>query len=405
MTWIARKGGPGILAILVVLGQIKANPLLAWIEIDLTILVVGMVVVAIAASMISDGRPSGRVSIPIIVWACFLPATGITLTWDSYATTKILTLFSVTLLLAIAPFFLMRTPQQQRVFLTVSVVVAMLSLGYALIFGDPANEAGRLEFDGANTIGSARIAMAGAVIVVIAAFGPQMRPVARVIFALVGLAAAGAAVLTGSRGPVVAAAGALIVTALFAPGLRRYRGRMFLGLLAIGGTVFLVTRSSGGFDRILGLFENENDSSSGVRQQLVDYAILMTHDSPLGTGWGTFTFRDGYYRYPHNLFAELGAEAGVLVLTVVALGLIATVFRAARGATTNTSVIMLALLIFGIINAMVSGDVNASRLMVVVIFTVWAMPRISDSEKAARSSQGAAKKSPVSGSVVRPAVN
>lgn len=372
---MARKGGPGILAILVVLGQIKANPLLAWIEFDLTILVAGAVVLAIFASMLTDGRPSGRVGIPVVLWACFLPAAGLTLTWDAYATTKILTLFTITLALAIAPFFLMRTAQQQRVFLTVSVVVAMLSLGYALVFGEPENEAGRLEFDGANTIGSARIAMAGAVIVVIAAFGPSMKPLARVVLAGTGLLAAGAAVLTGSRGPVVAAAGALLVTALIAPGLKKYRGRMFLGLIAVGAAVFFATRSSGGFDRILALFENENDSSSGVRQQLYDWGILLARENPFGTGWGTFTYRDGYYRYPHNLLVEIAAEAGILVLVVVALGLLFTVIRAARAATTNTSVIILALLIFGIINAMVSGDINASRLMVVIIFTVWAMPK------------------------------
>lgn len=354
------------------MGQIKGHPLLAWIPVDLTVVVAALVVLCVIASRMADGPARRTFAAPLVVWALFLPAVSLTVTWDAYAQTKIITLFTVTLALAIAPFHLMRFDDQRRRFMVTSVVVALLALSDAVFFSEPV-VAGRLEFEGANTIGSARVAMAGALILILVAVGPGTRARWRLPAAALGVGAAVAALMTGSRGPVVAAGIALVATALVVPGLRRYRGRMILGLAALVGIAVWLARSSDGFERIL-LLLDENGTSQNSRLDLLELSGSLIGGEPLGTGWGTFSALNGFFRYPHNLLAEIGVEAGVFVLAVVIIGLLATVIRAARLATTPVTMMIFALLIFALFNAMVSGDINASRLMVVMVFTVWAMP-------------------------------
>lgn len=376
MRALSRRFGPILLALLVVLGQIKGNPLLAWVPFDLTIIVSGLVLACAFVSRVHEGRTTGRVGAPLLLWVLFLPAIALVTTWDSYSSTKVLTLFTVTLTLAIAPFYLMRFDDQRRRFLITSVVVAMLALADAMFFSEEPVMEGRLEFDGSNTIGSARVAMAGAIILIIAASTPGTRHRWRLPFAALGIGAAVSAIMTGSRGPVVAAAIALIVTAFIAPGLRRYRGRMIVALTLVAALVVWFSESTTGFDRLL-LLLDENGTSQQSRVFLLQMSWDMFQAHPFGTGWGTFTAQNGFYRYPHNLLAEIGVEAGLIVLAIVALGLLATAIRAARAAQDGTTITLFALLIFAIFNAMVSGDINASRLMVVVIFAVWVLPSVT----------------------------
>lgn len=87
-------------------------------------------------------------------------------------------------------------------------------------------------------------------------------------------------------------------------------------------------------------------------------------DSPLGVGWaGLEPILRPIGRYPHNLFLEVGAEGGVLAALALLALLAAAVsrsFKAAR-AGDDSVVPVVALLVFWLVNAMVSGDANDNR--------------------------------------------
>ena len=368
--------GPFAVALLVSSGQIKASPALVWLPFDLTLLSAGLVVAAIVHSRLVGARVSGFVLLPLVVWATFVPAVML-LPVAEAGGVKPTILFTVTLVLAVAPFFLMNDESQRRVFVGSLTSIAFLATLYGL-FIDRTYESefsDRLLLEGADTIGTARVALGGALVFLLLA-ASRRRFVWRAASVAAALIAVSFAVATGSRGPALAASAAIVFTVVVAPAFRPYRARA-IAVVVLSGIALssvLIANSSDGAGRILGLLLGEGDTSTLARQQLWAESIRRVLENPFGTGWGSFQYGSGSYTYPHNLLLELAVEAGVLVTALFVLVLVFSIVRAARSATTVTGSMLLALLVFATLSAMVSNDINGNRLLVACMFGVWALP-------------------------------
>lgn len=372
--------GPASLALLTCVGQIKENPLLQWVPVDLTLLVWGFVVLMALRARFILGPTTGRVMVPWLLWAAFIPAVALS-DVDDYSVTKMVTLFTITLTLAIAPFYLLREESQRLAFLRALAIIAVILAVLALL--SPTTSAtytNRLTLEGADTIGTARVSMAGAVILVLAAFQRGIKPILRVgMIALAGITAM-LGVLSGSRGPVIAGVAAILVVILIAPALAKYRGRALVGALFVGGIVvwIAIQNQSDGLNRILSILLGDTDTSSNVRSNLWQDGVNRLLNNPVGVGWGGYADPGSIYRYPHNLFIEIGIEAGWLILLAFALLVVATIIRGIRVAKNAAGMIFLGLFIFSIINVLVSADINGTRLLWPAMFALWVMPKNAD---------------------------
>lgn len=180
---------------------------------------------------------------------------------------------------------------------------------------------------------------------------------------------------SGARGPLLSLLGTVAVTVGIAASRPGHRMRLLLitGILAIA--VFGIFSSGlipdSALQRFDLLFNSQAgaDASSLARLTVMKLAWQLFTTSPVvGHGTGSVSaFGAGQEQvYPHNILLELAAETGLLGMAVY-LGLLAMVLwrllsrlslESDRGALWLT---LLAMLLFTLSNAMVSGDINDNR--------------------------------------------
>jgi len=226
--------------------------------------------------------------------------------------------------------------------------------------------AGRLVFLGLNPIGIGRVA--GLVIVLaLALVLINLRGPLR-IMALLGMASIGlvGVIATGSRGPLVAVALALVVLLLVLASLRRISGRttavLVVSSLLVGAVV--AVSSSAGLARL------SSGTDSG-RSQLYAESLQLALDTPLGIGWGQlgqyivdFRSTDPDTLYAHNVFLEMFVEGGVIALAAFSLLAILAarrVYKAVRQDIRYAPVLVV--FTYALTSAQFSSDVVGNRLM------------------------------------------
>lgn len=203
--------------------------------------------------------------------------------------------------------------------------------------------------------------------------------------------------VAGARGPLVAAFAASLayvggsLRQFFPPRFRPPLRRHGLWLLAlVAGAVLIAPAlgyrvpipspwSIGGAlttaDRLDVLY-SEGGASFAARLRSFRGAADAFLDHPLaGTGTGTFREGDGPQgtrAYPHNILLEVAAEAGVLglvplvfLLSVVAVSLLRPLARLPEPARIALLAVI-ALYVYTLANAMLSGDINDNRLLFAV---------------------------------------
>ena len=366
--------GPVSLAFLVNSGQIKGSPLLSWVPVDLTVLLALIVGALTLTTRARLGPASGWLALPLTLWTIFLLPVAWT-PFDSYTVEKLAILFTITALLAISPFQLLREERQRKVFLITTSGIALFFAATTLIF-EPvyATEySNRITLAGANTIGTARVAMAGALVMCLYALQNDLDIKLRIPLIVAALLTSTLGVMTGSRGPVLAALIAALAVVVSSPIFAKHRVRSTLGFITLGVVIVWLGLRSGsdGLDRILG----GSETSNAAREALWQKAIKGIQENPLGVGWGMFSPPGLEHGYPHNLVLEVGVEAGWFPLVAFIVLLAATAIRGAYRATTSVSATLFGLYIFALINAFVSDDINGTRLLWVTMFALWAMPR------------------------------
>ena len=177
-----------------------------------------------------------------------------------------------------------------------------------------------------------------------------------------------ATVETGSRGPLLSAVVSIAVAFLIVLARRRV-GPGTIAIVAGAGVAAFVVLSffaNAGLDRI-------TQGSDSGRYDLYQLAFRIFLEHPNGVGWGNFAQYapgfptvDGYILYPHNLFLELAVEGG-LAAVVGGFALVGvTVLRLIRvGLQTDNPwpLIVLAFLLYAIVNAQVSSDIVGNRML------------------------------------------
>lgn len=372
--------GPVLLALLINSGQIKTSPIFAWLPVDLTLVLALVVGVLFLLTRAKLGPTTGWIAVPLVLWTLFL----VPLAWtpiDEFTALKVGTLFTLTLLLAVAPFQLLREDRQRRAFLLTTIIIALSFVVITVIVGPTYsnNYSDRIVFEGANTIGTARVAMAGALVMVLYAFRRSIRTHTRLLLGTAAVLTSMLGVMTGSRGPVLAAVIATLAVLLFTPLFQKYRGRALLAATLVGASIVWIgiRSSSDGLDRII----NGSSTSDAARQTLWSRAVDIIGREPFGIGWGMYSTPELGRGYPHNIVLEIGAEAGWASLIAFVVILIATAIRGAYCATTSTSGALFGLYIFALLNALVSEDINGTRLLWVAMSAIWVLgwPQVRES--------------------------
>lgn len=242
-----------------------------------------------------------------------------------------------------------------------------IALLFALlvVFGGVMAENGRVSVLGLNPVGVARLTALGAAIAAVLLLAMAgRRPLQRLALVAAVLMCVAATVITGSRGPLLAAAVAVLI-GLFS--ITTGRGaRVLWALLAVGALGLAV--QFGWIDPSTGLGWATSRADAG-RSDLYAEAFRVMTTQPLGVGWGNFGSVYGWTDgglYPHNLYLEVGAEGGLLALAVFAVLTVLSLIWAVRNYRRSQSpidLLLLAIYVYAVVNAQFSSDIVGNRML------------------------------------------
>lgn len=365
--------GPCLLALLVFAGQLKAIPALSWLPLDLTFLCALALLGIILFKLVAGTRIPNNIFVPIVLWVAFLLPIAIS-PLTEHAQNKISILFSVTAIAVLSPFFILINRRQIRIFLTSFVVIGIFAMALTLFSSNNTANAytNRLTLEGVNTIGTAQMVCAGAIVSFLGIFSKKNNMLGKTFLAFLSSAMLFVALLSGSRGPVLAAVMALLFVIVSTSMLRRYFLRAVAGIFLVLGTavVWASFSSSDGLDRLLDFLGGKSEGSAQARIELWEYTLRQIADSPLGIGWGGF--QTVVFDYPHNLLLEIAVEAGLVIALLTTVILIMSLKKYVKNDGDLYRATLLALFIFSIANSMVSSDLNGNRLVWIMLATAWA---------------------------------
>ncbi len=367
------------LALFLVAGGIKGNPLVRGVPVDLTLAAALLIVVAVGVKALQGQRlPALPPATALFVGlAAFL---GVSVLWtrnETVGMSKAVTFETLTAIAFFAPFFLLRTRTALVRMMLALVGAGLLVALTAVSTGQPSQP---LVAAGGNEIELGLYSALGLVAAVgyLMLFGP---PLLRLLW-LVPAAILGSAILgAGSRGALSGAALALIFVAV-SRALASSRGRG-IALVAVAAAVAIFVAAP----NIAGLagakYQNQLFSTNtqrvlGDRAYLYDQAQTLALNHPFGVGAGGFDPNSDTL-YPHNIALELASEEGLLGVVLVA-ALVAAAWRArARfrtGPLSPEATLAGALLVFTLTEAFVSFDLNENRLLWFSLGLALAIPRL-----------------------------
>ena len=241
-------------------------------------------------------------------------------------------------------------------------------------------ETGRL---GVNTIATGRMLGAALVVILTMILVSSARRWPMMI-AGVGatLALAGGLFATGSRGPALSAGIVVLVIGMRNMSRGGFVRAGLAGIIIWLGYQLLMSSDDAGAGRITGTLSGEI-SGTATRQPLWLSALHAIPLNPLGVGWGNFatvsTVGSGERSYPHNVVLEATVEGGWLVGLLTAALVAVAVWRLWQRANSPLQSAVLALALFLVANAFVSGDINDNRAMWAVLATAFAVgPRSTE---------------------------
>lgn len=372
-----------VLAAYLSVGSFKADPRLQWLPVDATLLlalaVAGLTCLDLLLSGFRIHRNAGWMLLLFAVFAIPVPWTE----FHAYAFEKVSRFFTLTLIAAVAPFVLLRRPGAvHRFFNALCLISAVMGIDAALRLLQGSGDVTRLSAFGANPISFGR--EMGGVLLWCAALGVEGR--LRADVAVAGVVAAGVLLVgSGSRGPLLAALGALAAAGpLFYWRSSRVMIRFGLAAAAVAvalSLALLVSPEDSGH-RIERLARGALGASELTRLDAYARSLRLIADHPEGIGWGGFAHRIDQLgtagadrQYPHNLILEAFLEGGWLAGLYLTLLLAGVGLRISSLRPTSEHHGVFLFYLFFLLNSMVSGDLNDNRhlfaLMAIGLHAGW----------------------------------
>jgi O-antigen ligase len=371
---------PGYVEIIFVLfltaGLFKAEPWLAWLPVDLTLLAALGVALLVLRQLLRTQVIPGAVFALVPLFISFLPSLFWT-EWTPYATEKVTYFFSLTLLATVAPVFLLNTSEALRRLLNVLSVVGVFVAcnAFYLFFTDPTRFERLGETTPISAISVGRMSGVALLWLATLLLSGRIRPaLALPVVCLLASVILG----VGSRGPLICTAIALV--ALF---ILRARGWSSLGRyavlllpLAIGLQIGFGVAPALSTDRVANFLSGANDGSEQTRIQYAVLAANAIQQNPQGIGVAGFQskivpWKGGPYPYPrefpHNLVLEIFLEAGwipgLIFTLLLGVALWKSLRLSIRSPTQPELAGLTSLLVFMLANDLVSGELNDSRIL------------------------------------------
>lgn len=373
-----------LFALLLFAGVFKNDPRLAWVPVDLTLLLlVGTVVYAAVIIAASRGRAAEGTYAFLALFAVFLIYATASLTWTpgrEYAQAKAAYLWAVVFLpVLVSSIIIADDPDRLRRFLGAMAVMS-LAVGIIIVITfvrDRSNTFIRVL--GGEYLGAGRMLGLGALLFYFhVLFGRTRRAVA--VYLAIFLVLAALQLVMGGRGPLVALILSLPIPFGFGVIIKQddVRLRRFaLAVLAVLAAVvaalgyFLVTNAElFTLRRVLLLFGSDIGASASTRLTHYAQAFAAWKEHPLfGWGLGSYPIIAGvadHKYHPHNLVLEVLCElglVGLVLLAIAAVGALRWGARIIRGTGSEQAIAVFTLLTFCTLNAMISNDITENRLV------------------------------------------
>ena len=346
-------------------GYFKSDPRLAWVPIDLTILLAVFVTLFLIAELLKTKKMHVGIILPLLFFVTFLPGL-LGVDWSSYTIMKVIRFYFQTLLVALGPFFFITSTDEVQQFIKATVFLGLL-LTVDIIYQV-------IVFKGnvwrITAFGSSVIAIGRSVGLVVIYFALKFiigDGSFRTILLL--MVAAIAILVSGQRmaiaGPLLTLAIAVLVKPNFKfGGLRRALVLFLIVVLTISTTyIFLPQRAKYRIDRFFG--SGVSGFTDTARSRLISKSLEASIEHPFGLGLGGVQNRLGI-NYPHNIvveaFAEGGLVAGTLMCFVLAISVILALILV-RKSTADAFLYLFAFLVFSLMYSMVAGDFNDNRML------------------------------------------
>lgn len=377
-----------LLTLFVYIGLFKEQGVVKALPFDITG-GLGVLLVGVCFSRFASGRartvPLGLVA-PVAVIAVMLV---ISLHWTpspEYGTDKTVKFVTLTLLAMLAPFFLIESQRDVRRYLAWLIVVAVLAAAVTVIH--PPADSNRLTIGSlGNTIGVSQLMCTAAAILLVGALTDVLPARLWAVALALGLMAVAAAV--GSRGPLFSLAIALVATG--AVWLARVPRKVLpvLGVVVVGVALLPFISLPQASSQRLGRAVRDPVGSlrADARSTTFGEAINLIKDHPLvGVGAGGFqsvgTLAHPPEDYPHNLFLEVWSELGLAASTALITSIIFVLSDIWRGAWRlaprpggGLLYVVSAVVVFNLLAAQVSGDINENRAFWVSFGLAWLLVR------------------------------
>ncbi|WP_156155469.1 O-antigen ligase [Frigoribacterium sp. MEB024] len=361
-------------------GAVKSSPALGWLPFDLTLASASLVVLGIAIRLVRAGTSFVVEPKAVLFLVAFLPGWFFGVQND-YASDKLQGML-LTVIAVAGSFYLLANERRRRYWVMWFVVLGAAVLLNGLIFPNLEVTLGRLAAEGSNTITAGRAT--GAALVIAFSLLLVSRGASRIALAALAVVFAYGMLESGSRGPVFAAALAVVAVAVFVSRQGKFRRILLVAIGLVVAWLFITRSSSSGIERIQGAFASDG-SATASRDAIWAAATRYISDVPqsfTGVGWANFSsvlrngeaLDSGDRQYAHNVVLETLVEGGWIAGLATVVFLVLSLVRLRRQAVTPVGVVLFAMGVYFVVNAMVSGDVNDNRMMWATLALSWIVP-------------------------------
>jgi O-antigen ligase len=364
------------LTLLMFSGHVKASPVLAWLPVDLTAVALLLVGGAVGLTLLWK-KP---VAMPVggfLILAALVP--GFLVGTDNPTTPHDRVSILISIYTAVSAFWLLRSAESRRVLLW-----SMTAGGILILPLLQTGTAGTLSVDGQGaTISAARMLGVSILILLVLGMSGRIRGrVSKFLAAAVVVVLGYALIGTGSRGPTLAFALALMAAVLI---VRRdlVKRVAIAAVLVVLAWVALLVAGDTGAERLRGAAFAGGDLGNSPRVVLWKEALAAMPTLPEGCGWGNFwsvltpgaRLDSGYSQHAHDIvleaFVEGGWVAGLAVTAFIALALRRQLWST-HGNPHEAALFAVALFMVAI--SMVSGTLGDDRAMFAILAAAFAVP-------------------------------